>query len=171
MFRLPVLVLSAILAAGCASAPRHADTTGDEALQVVVMRHAEKAADAGDPPLSDAGTRRAAARAERLRGADVVAVYATDTRRARDTAHPIAEVHGRGVTLYDPRQPPAEFAAAVRAAHARGTVVVVGHSNTAPALAAAFCGCEVAPMADDEYDRVLRVRDAAGAAALAVERD
>ncbi len=52
-----------------------------------------------------------------------------------------------------------------------GTVLVVGHSNTAPDIAAALCGCVVAPMGDDEYDRRLTIRfNGDGKAALREDR-
>ena len=46
-------------------------------------------------------------------------------------------------------------------------MLVVGHSNTAPAIAAALCGCAVAPMAEHAYDRLYRIDvPAAGPARL-----
>jgi hypothetical protein len=56
--------------------------------------------------------------------------------------------------------------------HPTETVLVVGHSNTAPGIAAALCRCSVTPMAETEFDRVMRVRFGAdGASRLSVERD
>jgi broad specificity phosphatase PhoE len=136
------------------------------------VRHAEKLAEGGDPALSDAGRARAQRLAELLRDAPLVAAYATDTQRARQTAKPSADEHGLAVTIYNPRMPPAEFVAWLEQTHPHGTVLVVGHSNTAPEIAAALCRCGVEPMAETEYDRVMRVRFAAdGSATLQVERD
>jgi hypothetical protein len=68
--------------------------------------------------------------------------------------------------------PPAEFVAWLKQTHPHGTVLVVGHSNTAPAIAAALCRCGVEPMGENEYDRVMRVRFAAdGSAQLGIERN
>ena len=36
-------------------------------------------------------------------------------------------------------------------------MLVVGHSNTAPDIAAALCGCAVAPMPETEYGRRMAV--------------
>ena len=33
-------------------------------------------------------------------------------------------------------------------------MLVAGHSNTVPPLVAALCRCEVAPLADSDYDRI-----------------
>ena len=164
---LPALFSVVLLAAGAGHAARAVDP-----LEVVVVRHAEKLADGDDPALSDPGRARAQRLAYLLRDAPLVAAYATDTKRARETAQPAAGGHGLALTIYNPRMPPAEFVAWLKQMHPQGTVLVVGHSNTAPAIAAALCRCEVAPMAETEFDRVMRVRfDADGSARLDIEKD
>jgi len=96
-----------------------------------------------------------------------VAAYATALRRAQQTAAPSAAAHGLAVTTYDAGTAATTLAERLRTAHARGTVLVVGHSNTVPAIAAALCGCTVAPMDDAQYGRRLTVHvDAAGRATL-----
>ena len=164
---LPALLSVLVLAACATQAPRNADP-----LEVVVVRHAEKLANGDDPALSDPGRARAQRLAYLLRAEPLVAVYSTDTRRTRETAQPAAGAHGLALTIYNPRMPPAEFVAWLKQTHPRGTVLVVGHSNTAPEIAAALCRCEVAPMVETEFDRVMRVRFATdGTATLSVERD
>ena len=50
-------------------------------------------------------------------------------------------------------------------------MLVVGHSNTVPDIAAALCGCEVAPMDDAEFDRRITIAiDADGRSILREER-
>ena len=171
---MPFALLFASLLAGCATPPAEPATSPRDSstLEVVVVRHAEKLADGSDPALSDPGRARAQRLAYRLRDAPLVAVYSTDTQRTRLTAKPSADEHGLAVTIYNPRMPPAEFVAWLKQMHSHGTVLVVGHSNTAPAIAAALCRCGVEPMAETEFDRVMRVRFAAdGTARLSVERD
>ena len=167
-----LLLVSAL--AACATQPSEPSTQSRDssALEVVVVRHAEKLADGDDPALSDPGRARAQRLAYLLHDAPLVTVYSTDTQRTRQTANPSADAHGLALTIYDPRVPPAEFVARLREMHPQGTVLVVGHSNTAPAIAAALCRCDVEPMAETEFDRVMRVRfDADGTARLSVERD
>ena len=171
---MPFALLFASLLAACATQPGEPPVRPRDspALEVVVVRHAEKLADGNDPALSDPGRARAQRLAHLLRDAPLVAVYSTDTQRTRQTAKPSADAHGLALTIYDPRVPPAEFVARLREMHPHGTVLVVGHSNTAPAIAAALCRCGVEPMAETEFDRVMRVRFAAdGTATLSVERD
>jgi broad specificity phosphatase PhoE len=132
------------------------------------VRHAEKAGDdPRDPSLSEAGAARAQALARWLADAPLRAVYATGYRRTQQTARPSADAHGLAVTPYDASLPAGAFAARLRTTHRRGTVLVVGHSNTAPALAAALCGCATTPLGDGDYGRVYRIRvDADGHARL-----
>lgn len=123
----------------------------------VVVRHAEKVDDGNNPSLAPAGQARAKALAHRLRGHLLGGAYATGYRRTQETAQPTARAHGMKVTTYDARMPATEFAAQLRREHRGGTVLVVGHSNTAPQIAAALCACDVAPMAETEFDRLMTV--------------
>lgn len=156
---LAVLIGTAVpLRAQSAAPPAPGDVT-----TVVVVRHAEKAADdPRDPSLSPAGHERALALANVLRHVRVAAVYATQFRRTAQTGQPTAERAGIAVTQrpLDPAAMPAYFADLVREvqlAHAGQTVLVVGHSNTVPALVQAFSGQQVEPLTDADYDRLFVV--------------
>lgn len=152
--------------AGCSlSLGGAADTAG--AVTFVVVRHAEKVDASRDPDLSSAGHARAQALAERLDGRGLVAIYATEFKRTGQTVAPTAAAHALPVTAYPSAQPAAAFAAALKAAHPRGVVLIAGHSNTVPGIVAALCKCETAPMADQEYDRLSSIHvDADGRARL-----
>ncbi|GAA4861554.1 phosphoglycerate mutase family protein [Luteimonas vadosa] len=144
-----------LAAAGCAALP----VAPAPAATFVVVRHAEKAADdPSDPVLAEAGRQRAAALAASLADEPVVAVYSTDYRRTRQTAAPVAARHGLEVRPYDATQPADTFARELRNRHPAGTVVVVGHSNTVPAIVSALCACTVAAMDESEYDNRYTVR-------------
>lgn len=168
-FRLLPALLLASLVAACSSVPSR---DAQAPLTFVLVRHAEKATDDPEnPSLSATGQARAAALAERLRDAPLVAAYATEFRRTQQTAQPAADAHSLPVTAYYARGPANEVAAQWRQAHRSGTVLVVGHSNTVPDLVAALCGCATAPMDDTEYDRFSIVRiDGGGRATLEVGR-
>ena len=87
------------------------------------------------------------------------------------TAAPTALAHRLEIRTYDAAMTPAGFAAQLRSRHADGIVLVIGHSNTVPAIAGALCGWEVAPLSDNEYDRWITVRtDRNGATTLEEER-
>src|SRR3546814_8741144 len=99
---LRLLILACALAlAACAAIPVFSPVA-----TYVVVRHAEKVDDGSrDPSLTDAGRARAHALAGLLRSRDVVAVYATDFRRTRDTAEPTAAVHDLSIISYDAEAP------------------------------------------------------------------
>lgn len=130
-----------------------------EATVVVVVRHAEKAADdPRDPALSAAGAERAQALARSFDGAGLDAAYATQFRRARDTAAPAAAAAGIAVALRpidagNARTYAPDLAREIRALPAGSTVLVVGHSNTVPGLVRALSGQDAAAMPETEYDR------------------
>ena len=138
------------------------------AVTFIVVRHAEKVDDGSkDPPLSEAGLVRAQALGNALHDAPLRGVYTTSYRRTQQTATPAARLHSLPVVTYDAKLAAPDFAAQLRREHAAGTVLVVGHSNTVPGIAAALCACTVSPMEDTEYDRWIRIQlDANGNATL-----
>lgn len=127
---------------------------------VILVRHAEKAAEpASDPPLTEAGRERARALVDVAREAGVTAIVTTPFARTRGTAQPIAEALGLVPEVVNSRTPrhAQEVAALVRTKYAGGVVLVVGHSNTIPAIVAALGAKEPPPICDGEYDDVFIV--------------
>ena len=135
------LLLVFVLSACATRAQQPAEVT------FIVVRHAEKVDDGSkDPPLSEAGLARAQAVAAALRDAPLRGVYATAYQRTQQTAAPAAHAHSLPVVTYDAKLAPTDFAAQLRREHTTGTVLVVGHSNTVPGIAAAVCECTVSSM-------------------------
>lgn len=122
-----------------------------EATVVFLVRHAEKVDDSRDPELSEAGKARAQALARVLGSAGIERVLSTDYIRTRDTAAPVAEALGLEAELYDPRDLPG---AASEILARGGRVLVVGHSNTTPAMVAALGGEQGLTMEDSDYDHL-----------------
>ena len=108
---------------------------------VVLVRHAElqgqTMAQPAQTPLSDAGQLRAQRLAELLQPSGVTAVYATEFVRTRDTAAPLAQQQGLAVTVVAKAES-ATLVERIRREQPEGTVLVVAHSDTLPALVAAF---------------------------------
>lgn len=143
------------------------DATDAEAVTFIIVRHAEKSGDdPRDPSLIATGRARAQTLATLLAGAPLQAAYATGYRRTQQTAQAAADARGIAVTVYDAQQPVPAFASQLRAAHATGTVLVVGHSNTVPQIVAALSAQAVEPMAETEFDRLYRVRIGADGTAV-----
>ena len=166
--RAGALLALALALVGCATPPRPGSAT---TTTFVVVRHAEKLDASGDPPLSVSGQARAMQLGALLGPLRPGALYTTDFQRTRQTLAPLARALRMEPVVYDARQPAAALAAALKAAHPRGTVVVAGHSNTVPAIVSALCGCATEPMAEDEYDRLNTIRiDDRGNAVLRISR-
>ena len=148
--RFAAAALLAVLAA-CSTLLPHSeapDRTG-----FYVMRHLDKA-EGPDPGLNEQGRRSAARVADLLAAAGVRAIYVSTTRRARETAAPLAGRLGLAPAEYDPRDTPA-LVARVRAE--RGPVLVVGHSNTVPDIVEQLGGTRPAPIAEDRYGDIWHV--------------
>lgn len=167
------LCAAACLLAACASQPSRdpgaaTPSSHKTSLGFIVVRHAEKSDDdPRDPSLSEVGEARAQRLAKRMAEHDLIAAYATGYRRTQQTAQPTALLHGLDVQTYDASQAAAMFASELRQAHRHGTVLVVGHSNTVPAIAGALCACPVAAMDEDEYGRMYEIAiDSEGRATL-----
>ncbi|UTW58485.1 histidine phosphatase family protein [Kordiimonas sp. SCSIO 12603] len=131
-----------------------------------LVRHAEKQAD-HNPPLTEAGVKRAKAIAEKLKGKKLNAVYSTDYTRTLQTAEPTAKQHKLDITKYDPRKLK-DFAVELK--NLEGTYLVVGHSNTTPYLASLLIGEKLPMLNEKQYDRVYIVHiDNDGKASLSMD--
>ncbi|MFK7961113.1 MAG: phosphoglycerate mutase family protein [Phycisphaerales bacterium] len=164
-FGFVVLAIVPVMISGCSAISpasagvelhRAADSPSLAALSapvttVFLVRHAEKEA-GRDPGLTAVGQKRAEALAALLRDAGVRAVHSTGYARTQQTAAPLAARLGLSVTEYDPR---ALGAVAEQLRAAGGTHVVVGHSNTTPALVGLLGGNPDPPIVEKtEFDRL-----------------
>lgn len=159
--RAALLIPLAIAMFAAAPSPSAAPAT-----VVLLVRHAERAPGTGDPPISELGQARAVALSEIGKAAGVQVIITTQFQRTKQTAAPLAQALGiTGVvvsTQSDANAHVNEVAAAVRQ-HAGKTILVVGHSNTVPAIVAALGGPKVPDFCEQEYDNLFTmVLDAEG---------
>lgn len=126
------------------------------ATTVVVVRHAEKRGEGDDPELSDAGVVRSLRLAETLAGLDVAAVYTSEFRRTSATAGPFCGPRNLQPKIV-PAADPVGLAARLRKENPGRAMLVVGHSNTVPAILKALGVKEEVQVGDDEYDRLFVV--------------
>ena len=106
---------------------------GQAQTTIYLVRHAEKAKNKSrDPQLTPAGKARAQTLKKLLKKEKIAAVYSTNTIRTMETGRPVAQANGVKVQSYNHRDQ--EFLAEVLQKHPGKTVLVVGHSNTVPAL-------------------------------------
>ncbi|MEP6787056.1 MAG: phosphoglycerate mutase family protein [Acidobacteriota bacterium] len=122
---------------------------------IVLVRHAEKAAatemdKTGDVDLSPEGRARADRFAKAIKKYKPHEIFATDYKRTRQTAEPIAKLRGKTIQTYDPAKQ-AELIPKILAS-TTDHYLIVGHSNTIPALANLFMKKEVfKQLPDPEY--------------------
>jgi phosphohistidine phosphatase SixA len=110
---------------------------------IILIRHAEKArTPPEDPPLSQAGKKRAEALAAALGAAKVRRMITTDLRRTYETARPLAQALALNpivINLKDNQRDVnthvGQVVDAIRASN-NGSVLVVGHTITIPDIIA-----------------------------------
>jgi broad specificity phosphatase PhoE len=146
-----VVAVLLLLACGVVSC----DRARQGSTVVLIVRHAEKASDADDSPLTEAGAQRAQALVRAAGDAGVSAIYATQLKRNRDTAQPLAQRLGVGVTempvnLQNPGDYGKRLAADILEKHRGQTVVVVGHGNTVASIVEGLTG-RAASLGDIQY--------------------
>ncbi|HEX4682390.1 MAG TPA: phosphoglycerate mutase family protein [Gemmatimonadaceae bacterium] len=121
---------------------------------VILTRHAEKAAaPADDPPLTAEGEARARALFTAVKDAGISAIITTNFARTKATAAPTASALGitpEALVARDPNHVQAVVDAVRR--HTGRTVLVVGHSNTVPAIIAALGAPRPPDICDATYD-------------------
>ena len=127
---------------------------------VILVRHAEAGESAsGDPDLSTMGEKRVAPLgtllADLLADRNVDYLYAADTRRAQQTAAPIANQFKLPINVLASSDW-SGIAARIRREHRGKTVVIVGYASTLPGVINQLSGHELA-MGEDEFDAVYLV--------------
>jgi broad specificity phosphatase PhoE len=90
-----------------------------------------------------------------LEGAKVDHLYAADTRRAQQTAAPVANQFGLPINLLASSDWE-DLAPRIRREHRGETVVVVGSASTVPGIVSALTGQPV-HMADSDYESIFLV--------------
>lgn len=142
-------------------------TAAAQPATVILVRHAERAAEpAGDPVLTPAGQQRARDLAAALAGAGVSSIITTHLQRTQLTAKPLGDAIGQTPVIVRAggRGHADSVAAAVMRRPAGETVLVVGHSNTVPAIIAALGGPKMPDLCDAEYSHLYIMQLKAGSA-------
>ena len=151
--RRPHIIASLLVLALALPLAAHAQTT------VVVVRHAEKAADQGkDPHLTEAGEERAALLDDMLRMLPLGGLYTSEYHRTRETLVPLAERTGVEIVTVPARESVETLTAErLLADHPDQLVVIASHSNLAPAIVEALSGAEAPEIDEATYDELFVV--------------
>jgi phosphohistidine phosphatase SixA len=120
------------------------------ATTVILVRHAEKTSDAPDALLSPQGQQRAECLAHVLKDAGIKRIYVSDAKRTQQTADPLAKALGIKPVVV----PAKDTNTLVRDVFygAGGNALVVGHSNTLPAIIKGVQAGTIQPLGENEYD-------------------
>ena len=124
------------------------------AATIILVRHAERLAGmAPDVLLSPPGEQRAKQLATLLKDSKLKAVFTTEVRRVQQTAEPTAQqFHLQPVVI--PQKDVDALISRLQTLPDDETVLVVGHTNTVPAIVERLGGT-VPPLSDAEYDRMI----------------
>lgn len=168
--KLALLACAALLFVFGNGAADVAATTADDfkVTTVYLVRHAEKAATPpADPPLSEAGQMRAKNLARVLGKAGIKTIYTSQFARTKQTAEPLAQALGLTNTVVPVTMDttmrnelaPQYLKEMAERIHAKAgeTTLIVGHSNTVPALIKALGGDVVPTIDDSDYDNLFVV--------------
>jgi len=125
---------------------------------VFVIRHAEASNEAGgDPALSPAGESRAARLVEVFAAQPgefaLDGIIVSEFRRTQETARPLANALGIPVVVVPADDARAAARRALDEFHG-GRVLIVGHSNTVPAIVRELSGDQVPAIAESDYGTV-----------------
>ncbi|HEY0626274.1 MAG TPA: phosphoglycerate mutase family protein [Allosphingosinicella sp.] len=125
-----------------------------------VMRHLNTPQGVQDPDLTAEGQRLAALLPGFFQDDPPRTIFVSNTKRAQQTAEPLARALGITPRIYDP----SDTAALVRMVQAEtgGAVLVVGHSNTVPDIVEQLGGTRPAPLTHPDFGDIWHISPATG---------
>jgi broad specificity phosphatase PhoE len=129
---------------------------------IFLVRHAERAdvspsgtsMTTADPDLSDAGRARAQSLATILKDANITAIFTTEFKRTQQTASPLASSLGIQTVTLNSKEP-AKLLQALK--EISGNALIVGHSNTIPAIIKDLGVTTTVTLGDTDYDNLFIV--------------
>jgi phosphohistidine phosphatase SixA len=133
---------------------------------IYIVRHAEKQVieKEPNPPLSEAGVRRAKDLAQVLADVDLKSIFVTEYKRTQETAAPVAAL--KKLTPIEVKAlEPEKLAERLKAGRPEEDVLVVGHANF-PALLKALGIKEQVVVTEADYDNLMIVDLVGGNAIL-----
>ncbi|HEV2745745.1 MAG TPA: phosphoglycerate mutase family protein [Allosphingosinicella sp.] len=126
-----------------------------QASTFYVMRHLHTPAGATDPDLTEEGQRHARLLADHFGAEPPVTIFVSNTRRAQQTAAPLAAKLGITPIVYDPADTGALIGEALKEP---APVLIVGHSNTVPDILAALGGERPGPLVHGDFGDIWRIK-------------
>jgi phosphohistidine phosphatase SixA len=121
---------------------------------IYVMRHLHTPAGVSNAELTEEGLRFARLTSEWFRSDPPDVIYVSTTRRAQQTAEPLAQRLHLTPKLYDPADTAGVVAAVLKES---GTVLVVGHSNPVPDIVTGLGGERPPPLVHEDFGDIWHV--------------
>ena len=123
---------------------------------IVLVRHVEKdsspTADKTDPELSEEGRQRAERLAKLVKRYKPHEIFSTPFKRTKGTVEPIAKRRKKEIQTYDPAKPADLVQKIMDPSSKTVHYLIVGHSNTIPALANLIAKKEIfRPLLETEF--------------------
>jgi broad specificity phosphatase PhoE len=129
----------------------------EKIFTVYLVRHAEKVIDKDNlrnPELTECGQERAESLKNYFSQINLDRIYSTDYVRTRETAKPTAEYKDLDIEIYSP----GNMEAIAEMILERGEdILIVGHSNTTPILAALLVDEQGYAIPDNVYNQIYQV--------------
>ncbi len=119
-----------------------------------VMRHLNTPEGSTDPDLTEEGRRNAEALVGWFAANPPAAIFVSNTRRARQTAAPLAARLGIEPRVYDPRDTAGLIGEVMKEPP---PVLIVGHSNTVPDIVQALGGTRPSPLAHEDFGDIWEI--------------
>jgi len=121
-----------------------------------VMRHLHTPAGAADPDLTAEGQRQAQLLANHFTSDPPATIFVSNTKRAQQTAAPLAARLAITPIIYDPRDTAGLLSEMVKEPP---PVLVIGHSNAVPDIVAGLGGgTRPAPLTHDDFGDIWRIK-------------
>jgi phosphohistidine phosphatase SixA len=125
---------------------------------IFIVRHAEKASSTDpDTPLAMQGEDRALKLASILRNADVTHVFVTDKKRTVQTAQELVDQRALAAPVVVPATDTTALVDRLKTVPKDAVVLVVGHSNTIPAILKGLGVAGEVTIKEDQYGRIFVV--------------
>ena len=141
-------------AAGRPFGMRHDQRSPLPQPNIYVMRHLHTPAGVSNAELTEEGRRFALLASDWFRRDPPDVIYVSTTRRAQQTAEPLAQRLHLTPKQYDPADTAGVVAAVLKE---KGTVLVVGHSNTVPDIVAGLGGERPPALVHEDFGDIWHV--------------
>ena len=120
---------------------------------IYLVRHAEKVDDSEDPPLSEAGQARARSLANLLKDTGIKAIFSSSYQRNVNTARPLAQALNIQPIIMHPHDFDGMMQR-IRSEFTGAPVLIVGHSDTVPAMIKKLGHPQEITLDHNEYDNL-----------------